>query len=388
MLLLALFAILSLALTACGGGGEEAAPAGGDEEEAAGDEEEAAGDEEEAPMEMTAITIQLQWFNQSQFAGYFAAKDLGYYADEGLDVTILEGAVEINPAVVVAAGEAEFGVAWTGPRTLVGRDAGADLVVLAQIFQRSPTLEVAWADSGIETIDDLAGKNVGTWGFGNEAELYAGLRSAGIDPENPDDVTIVQQQFDMSALLNREIDAAQAMVYNEYAQVLEAVNPETGELYQPEDLVVIDFNEVGTAMLQDGIFASEAWLADNEDVASAFLRATLRGWIFCRDSAEECLDIVLAQSPILGRSHMDWQLNEINRLIWPSPAGIGVMDQALFDQTVATALDFGILENEPDDGAFRNDLVEAALADLEGEGLDVNGAGWEARVVEVVEGGQ
>ena len=85
----------------------------------------------------------------------------------------------------------------------------------------------------------------------------------------------------MNAFLNREIDVAEAMIYNEYAQVLETENPDTGELYQPEDLIVIDYNDVGTAMLQDAIWAREAWLAEegNEDIATRFLAASFRGWI-------------------------------------------------------------------------------------------------------------
>ena len=171
-------------------------------------------------------------------------------------------------------------------------------------------------------------RRVGTWGFGNEHELFVALRAAGINPENPDDITIVQQGFDMSLLLNGEVDAAQAMTYNEYAQVLEALNPDTGELYQPEDLTVIDFNEVGSAMLPDHIFAARGWLeqAGNADSAIAFLRASFRGWIYCRDNPDECLKIVLERGPTLGESHQRWQLNEINKLIWPSPAGIGIMD--------------------------------------------------------------
>ena len=112
-------------------------------------------------------------------------------------------------------------------------EEGANIVNIAQLFQRSGTLQVSFADAGIEGPDDLAGKTVGNWGFGNEFELLAGLRQAGLDPAS--DVTLVQQNFDMLALLSREIDAAQAMTYNEYAQVLETVNPDTGELYQPED---------------------------------------------------------------------------------------------------------------------------------------------------------
>ena len=68
----------------------------------------------------------------------------------------------------------------------------------------------------------MAGKRVGTWGFGNEHELFVALRGEGLDPDNTADVEIIQQSFDMLALLNRELDAAQAMTYNEYAQVLEA----------------------------------------------------------------------------------------------------------------------------------------------------------------------
>ena len=81
------------------------------------------------------------------------------------------------------------------------------------------------------------------------------------------------------------------MIYNEYAQVLEAENPDTGELYQPEDLNVINYNDVGTAMLQDALFARAAWLAEegNEDIATRFLRASFQGWIYCRDNPDDCV---------------------------------------------------------------------------------------------------
>ncbi|MYI40547.1 MAG: ABC transporter substrate-binding protein, partial [Chloroflexi bacterium] len=204
------------------------------------------------------VKLQLQWVAQSQFAGYFAAHDLGFYNDAGLDVTILEGAVEIVPQQVVASGGAEFGLAWV-PKVLESNEQGVNLVNIAQVFQRSGTLEVSFVDTGIESVEDFRGMRIGTWGFGNEHELFAAMRAVGIDPENPDDVTIVQQPFDMSLLLNGEVDAAEAMTYNEYAQVLEAVNPDTGELYQPEDLHVIDFNDVGTAMLQDHVFVNADW---------------------------------------------------------------------------------------------------------------------------------
>lgn len=338
-------------------------------------------------QELTPIRLQLQWVAQSQFAGYYAAVANGYYEEEGLDVTILEGAVDIVPQQVVASGGAEFGIAWV-PKVLESREAGADLVNIAQIFQRSGTLEVSFVDKNITSVADLRGMRVGTWGFGNEHELFAALRAEDIDPDNADDVTIIQQPFDMSMLLNDELDAAEAMTYNEYAQVLEQVNPETGELYQPEDLNVINFNEVGTAMLQDHIFTSEAWLAEegNEEIAVKFIRASIKGWIFCRDNFEDCVDIVLDNGPTLGRGHMTWQLNEINKLIWPSPAGIGIMDEDLWAQTVAVALEGEVITAEPTEGAVRTDLAQAAVDSL--MDVDVTGEEWEAVEVEITPGGE
>jgi NitT/TauT family transport system substrate-binding protein len=346
-----------------------------------------AAEEGEAAAELIPVRLQLQWVTQSQFAGYYAALEKGFYADEGLDVTILEGAVEIVPQQVVAAGEAEFGIAWV-PKVLASREQGADLVNIAQVFQRSGTLQVSWADSGITSPADWAGKRVGTWGFGNEFEVFAALRQAGIEPDDPNAVTIVQQPFDMALFLNREIDAAQAMIYNEYAQVLEAVNPDTGELYQPEDMIVIDYNDVGTAMLQDHVFARESWLAEegNEDIAVRFLRASFRGWIFCRDNFDECVDIVLANGPTLGEGHMRWQLNEINALIWPSPNGIGMLDDDLYQQTVDISVEFKVLENPPDAGAVRTDLAAEALAGL--TDLDTTGENFQKLEVEVTPGGE
>ncbi len=358
-----LLSLLALALVACNTGGEEES------------------------AELTPVTIQLQWVTQSQFAGYYAALEQGFYRDEGLDVTILEGAVEIVPQQVVAAGDAQFGVAWV-PKMLASREQGADLINIGQIFQRSGTLQVAWADSGINSVADWAGKRVGTWGFGNEWEVFAALRQAGIEPEDTSQVTVVQQPFDMSLLLNREIDVAQAEIYNEYAQLLEATNPETGELYQPEDFIVFDYNDVGTAMLQDHIFVRESWLAEpgNEDIAVRFLRATFRGWIFCRDNFDDCVTIVLDNGPTLGEGHMRWQLNEINALIWPSPQGIGVMDQALYDQTVDISVEFGVIQSRPDAAAVRTDLATRALEGL--SDLDTAGLNYQKLDVEVTPGGE
>ena len=383
--LLIVTAILALVASACGSDDEDdtsssdttAAPSSDGDDGDDGDD-----------GELTPVSLQLQWVPQSQFAGYFAARDLGFYEDVGLDVTIIDGGVDIVPATVLDSGGADFAISWV-PRGLVPREEGLNITNIAQVFQRSGTLQVSFADSGISSVGDLAGKNVGNWGFGNELELVAGLRSNGLDPDS--DVTFVQQDFNMTALINGDIDAAQAMIYNEYAQVLETINPETGELFQPEDLSVIDWNDVGTAMLQDAIWADADRLDDDaayKDTAVKFVEASLRGWAHCRDNFQECVDVIVAAGPPFGGpSHQAWMMNEINALIWPSPGGVGVMDKALYDQTIEVATAEGILTAEPDSGAFRTDIAEEAVANLEAAGIDVVGSDFAKRTVEVTEGG-
>ena len=198
-------------------------------------------------------------------------------------------------------------------------------------------------------------------------------------------MTLVQQQFDMQALLSGEIDAAQAMSYNEYAQVLEANNPATGQLYKPEDFSVISWNDVGTSMLQDAIWANTEKLADPayQETTVKFIAASLQGWAYCRDNVESCRDIVVKAGSKLGASHQLWQINEVNKLIWPSPAaGAGTINDAAWKRTVEvarTAVNADgqtVLTKDPDAEAYTNDYVSKAIEQLKAEGVDVVGSGF------------
>ena len=338
-----------------------------------------------ASQALTKVRVQLQWVPQAQFAGEIAAAAEGFYRNEGLDVELVTGGPNVaNITVGCAANGPEFTLGWV-PKALEAVQTGqCDLVSIAQIFQRSGTLSVSWKDSNITSPADFAGKKVGMWDFGNEHEVVAGARKHGLEVD--EDYTKVIQDFNMNALLSRQIDVAEAMTYNEYAQVLEAINPDTGELYQPEDLNVIDWNDEGTAMLQDAVFARQAWLAQagNEDIAVRFLRATFLGWMFCRDNSAKCVEHVLAAGTTLGKGHQDWQMNEVNALIWPSPGGIGITDQALWDQTIAVAVEGRVLTAAPAAGAFRNDLAQRALDGITGDKV---GANFVKGTVTVTEGG-
>ena len=370
------FAALSLIVAACGGSSES--------EETA---------EPSACETTTPVSLQLQWVTQAQFAGYFAAQDQGFYADQCLDVTIVEGGVDIVPQPQLADGAVDFALSWV-PKALASREAGANIVNIAQIFQRSGTLQVSFADAGVTSSADFAGKKIGNWGFGNEFEIFAALTKAGIDPATG--VELVQQQFDMAGLLAGDIDVAQAMTYNEYAQVLEAINPDTGALYTPEDFNVVSYEDEGVGMLQDAIWANADKLASDpayKEAAVKFVAASIQGWAFCRDNAEACRDIVLAKGSTLGASHQLWQMNEVNKLIWPAPMGSGMIDSAAWDRTVTLAQGTKNLEGStvltaaPTDGSYTNDIVTEALALLAELGVDTTGDSFTPMTVTLNEGG-
>ena len=377
-LAVASIAALSLFTAACGGS-----------DDAATDTTAAAATE---CAELTPVKLQLQWFTQAQFAGYYAAQDQGFYEAMCLDVTILEGAVDIAPHVVLANGESDFAISWVS-KALAGREGGANIVDIAQIFQRSGTLQVSFKDKNITSAADFKGKNIGNWGYGNEFEIFAALTKAGLDPAK--DVTLVQQQFDMAGLLSGDIDAAEAMTYNEYAQVLEAINPDTGALYTADDFNVVSYEDEGVGMLQDAIWADGSRLSDPAyvDTATKFVAASIQGWAFCRDNTQACTDIVVAKGSKLGASHQLWQMNEVNKLIWPASMGAGMIDSAAWDRTVALSLEAKNLEGgtvltkAPDAEAHTNDIVTAALALLADMGVDTTGSAFAPIAVTLNEGG-
>jgi NitT/TauT family transport system substrate-binding protein len=340
-------------------------------------------------QKLTKITLQLKWVTQAQFAGYYAAAAKGYYKKAGLDVKIRVGGPDINPEQAVAGGQAQLGIDWL-PSLMSARDQGTKLINIAQVFTRSGMTELTWKDTGLNSISKLRGKKVGNWLGGNEFELFAALSRAGMDPVHNKGVTIVKQPFDMNLFLKRQIDAASAMTYNELAQVLESKNPKTGKLTNIKALNVIKMENIGTGMLEDGIFTTESWIKDksNQAVAKKFLADSFKGWIYCRDHAKDCVNMVLSHGPTLLKGHQTWQMNEISALIWPAPKGIGIMNAKDYAFTAKTTAKYNKLKKVPGHEAYRTDIAKAAVASLKKQHVDVVGANWHKAKVKITPGGK
>lgn len=373
-------AVVAVALAGCTSGGGDTGGDGGDFEP------------------ITSIKLQLQWLPQAQFAGYYLAQENGYFEDEGFtDVEIIPSGGDIVPQDALVAGDVDFAIAWV-PKVLGTLEAtGAELTDIAQVYHKSGTLQVSYKGDGITSPADFEGKRIGSWGFGNEWEIFAAMAADGLDAST---VSITTQDFSMNALLDKDVDAAQAMTYNEWAQILEVVNPATGELYQPEDFDVVSYEDTEGAMLQDAIWADTARLDDPAyaDAAVRFLKAITKGWIDARDdpaaAAATVFDIASnaeAAFPV-GPVHQEWQMNEVNKLIWDG-SPFGLIDQAAWDKTIKGALSavnqdgLPLITTEPLDSAFSNKYIQQALDELAAEGVTVDGAYTPIDVV-LTEGGQ
>jgi NitT/TauT family transport system substrate-binding protein len=366
--LVTLVMLFSLLLAACGG----SAPATEAPAPTTAPAAEAPATDAPAPTEAAAVpdapvasgapadvTLQLKWVAQAQFAGYYAALDQGFYSEENLNVTIRPGGPDIAPEQVVASGQAQFGINWLASLLSV-REQGTPLVNIAQVYRNAGMRQLSWKDSNITTPEDLRGKKVAVWFFGNEFDLFATLAKYNIDRDK--DVTIVQQPFDMNLLLNREVDSAAAMTYNELYQVLSAG-------HTVDELNILDYNAEGTAMPEDGIFASETWLnaaPENKDIAARFLRASFKGWEYCRDNVDACVDIVLKNdvSGVMTPEAQKWQMEEVNKLVWGDPidsnAKIGYMEPDLFKFGADTALQFQVITKPADESAYTHEIWELA----------------------------
>ena len=226
------------------------------------------------------VTLQLKWVAQAQFAGYYVAKDKGYYKEADLDVTINPGGPDVAPPQVIAGGGADVVIDWM-PSALASREKGVALVNVAQPFKRSGLQLTCRADTGIKAPADLKGKTLGVWFSGNEYPFLSWMAKLNFKTDgSPGGVKVVKQGFNVDPLLQKQADCISTMTYNEYWQVIDAG-------YQPNQLVVFKYEDQGVATLEDGLYVIESKLKDPAFVAkmAKFVQASMKGWNYARSQS-------------------------------------------------------------------------------------------------------
>jgi NitT/TauT family transport system substrate-binding protein len=306
------------------------------------------------------VVLQLKWLPQSQFAGYYVAEAKGFYRKAGLAVTIKPGGPDLDPSAALAKGEADVAVDWMAA-ALAARDKGAPLVNIAQIFQRSGMMLTCRRDSGVRRPADFKGKTLGVWFAGNQYPFLAWMAKLGFSTEgaNPD-VTVVRQDAGVEPLIRKEAACISTMSYNEYWQVIDAG-------LKPSQLIVFRYEDQDVATLEDGLYATEAKLAEPaiRERLVRFLRATLEGWRYAAAHKDEAVTIVLRahQGSGLDRTHEARMLQEVVKLIPGSRHGIGYLEPAAYERTVAVLLSGGVnpvIRRRPE-GAWTRTVWEKAV---------------------------
>jgi len=279
------------------------------------------------------LTLQLKWVTQAQFAGYYVAKDKGFYKDVGLDVTIKAGGPDINPSQVIAGGGADVIVDWM-PSALATREKGVPIVNIAQVFQRSGMQLTCRKDSGVKTPKDFKGRTLGVWFYGNEYPFLSWMDKLGFKTTGgPDGVTVLKQGFNVDPLLQKQADCISTMTYNEYWQLIEAG-------MKQDQLLVFKYEDQGVATLEDGLYAQEKSIADPKmaDKLARFLKASMKGWDYAIKHQEEAVKIVLDNdaSGAQTKQHQTTQMLEIAKLVEGSK--LGFLEPKSYDRTVTTLM--------------------------------------------------
>ncbi len=309
-----------------------------------------------AAQDLDDLTLQLKWVTQGQFAGYYVAKDKGFYEEAGLDVDIKPGGPDIAPPQVLAGGGADVIVDWM-PSALATREKGVPLVNIAQPFARSGMMLTCRKETGIEKPEDFKGRTLGVWFFGNEYPFLSWMSKLGIPTEGGEEgVTVLKQGFNVDPLIQKQADCISTMTYNEYWQVIDAG-------YKPEDLVVFNYNDQGVSTLEDGLYVLEEDLKDPQmvDKLARFVAASMKGWNYACDNQEEAADIVLENDATGAQTekHQTRMVGEICKLLEGSD---GTLDVSAAEQTVDTLLSGGsdpVITKKPE-GAWTDEVTNKA----------------------------
>jgi len=303
------------------------------------------------------LTLQLKWVTQAQFAGYYVAKDKGFYKEAGLDVTVKAGGPDINPSQVIAGGGADVIVDWM-PSALATREKGVPMVNISQVFKRSGMMLTCRKDSGVKTPKDFAGRTLGVWFYGNEYPFLSWMDKLGYKTSgDANAVKVLKQGFNVDPLLQKQADCISTMTYNEYWQVIESG-------MKADELIVFKYEDQGVATLEDGLYTLEKSLADAKmaDKLARFLKASLKGWDYAIKHQDEAVKIVLENDASGAQTapHQTTMMTEIAKLV--EGGKLGYLEPAAYDRTVKTLLtgkSDPVISKKPQ-GAWTHKIWEAA----------------------------
>jgi len=286
-------------------------------------------------MAAEQVTLQLKWKHAFQFAGYYVAKQQGYYQQAGLDVQIKEAEASTNVLDEVLAGKANFGVGTSS--LLLARKAGKPVVVLAAIFQHSSSVLITPDKGTTQSIQDLNNKHIMVESL--SSEIFAYLKREGIALNH---LQIVPHSFKTDELLAAKVDAITA--YTIYEPFLLDNVGFRYRIYSPRT--------AGIDFYGDNLFTSEAEIEQYPDRVKAFRAASLRGWEYAMAHPDETIQLILNTYPQQrSKEHYQYEFSQMLALMRSDLITIGYMNAVRWRHIADTYAEIGMLPvNFPLDG--------------------------------------
>lgn len=278
------------------------------------------------------IILQFKWLHAFQFAGYYAAKEQGFYAQEHLDVELREGVAGISSIEQVLKGEAQYGVADTA--LLQERLNGKPVVVLAAIFQHNPLVLVTLKKSGIVSPYELSGKRVMN-APNNDAPFLAMYYETNVDPNK---IVQLENTFDLNDLLNGRTDAFAVYLTDQIDDLTR----------QGIQFNIIDPRNYGVDFLGDNLFTTEQEIAQHPERVERFLRASLKGWDYALKHPEEIIQLILKKynpEHRLSEAHLRFEATETAKMILPDVIPLGSTDIKRFQRIAETYQRLGMVKS-------------------------------------------
>ncbi len=286
-----------------------------------------------AAAEPVKASLRLKWLPQTQFAGFYYALAMGYYKEEGIDLTINPGGPNLLTENLVATGADTFGLSGGTDSVMAAVDKGMPIVSVGVAHQITPFVFVSKLDGPVKTLKDFEGKKVTAWFTGANYVLFGMLANNGIDRAKVD---IQPQQLSVTPFVNGDVDVVTATWYNELYTLKQRMGEDKLRLFVAEDY--------GITFPRDTLIVSKKTAAENPEMVKAFLRASIKGWKQAMAHPEQAVDIVMKIAPTLDRKHQEFMLTEAYRIMTAGKAkteGLFLVDPA----AIQLAQDFLLKNN-------------------------------------------
>jgi NitT/TauT family transport system substrate-binding protein len=309
----------------------------------------------------TNVKLVLGWTVSPEWAGYYAAKSLGYYQKAGLNVSIQAGGPDVNTETLVGAGQGQFGADALN-NVFASNDTGTNLVDVAQISSRPGLRLISLKSKHLNNPNSWKGKTIGV--FASDNSLYATFAKYHINPNSQ--VNIVQQGSNMNQFTSGQLDLASGYIFDEVGQIVASGIPMS-------KLNLYSYTQDGTSTLEDALFENGAYMQQNPAVSAKFVAASLKGWVYCRNNPNACVNMVDKAGAGGSKKFNQWSMNQFNQLLWPAPAqGLGYLKPAAIRQTATILYSTKVITKFPNLSALTGTSVyNAALKQL--NGVDIKG---------------